>query len=713
MKLHNARIRNFKLLREIEFEFSTSHDRPLTVIRAENGSGKTSTLQALRWALYGSKGLDEPTVRLSPADWPDDDPCRISVEVTFTHTLVSAVGDRALTKETRFTLKREVVERPRGDDPNRGQERVSLYEIKDIGSDQIEGPEARLNEILPSEMLDIFFTNGDAALNFISAQLAETTKRDQVREAIRSLLGLELLEKVEKRIKTGQSAVNRKISRQASSRKLAEVSTELQDALDQKAEVQDAVGELHRQIERLNSKLSTVQRDLRRALEAGSYEQLAHQRETFGAQLKNAVEDDKELKKRHQELFEGELMSFGMLGPIFRKGYGLLDELNAKGVIPKAALPVLHERLDLEKCICGEDLSVGSQARRNVMELVEQQRVNDAVTDQLSSLYFCAKGDLEAWNTGEKDWHKSVAEVERDRIAAIERKESANRQLKSVEAKLDEINVEEIEFKRQNEKTLQSSIRKKNRQLDRSELKLRSLKKTVGELTRLQTDLRREDQKVAGLNAELTVLQDLDTVVGGALNEMQKTYLRRVSDRMNELFLDMIGADPSQGAIFQGARIAADYSIVVDTRDGRTLNPDHEVNGASQRALTFAFIWALTEVSGVVAPRVIDTPLGMMSGSVKQRVLSTVAAPAMENEIDRQVILFLTQSEIANTEDILDSRVGAVFTLTKTDDYPADLVNDPQADQPEIRSCLCSHRYYCNVCQRKSGDEFKLMLRPW
>ena len=711
MKLQNARIRNFKLLRNIDLEFSTSQNTPLTVIRAENGSGKTSTLQALRWVLYGTKGLDEPAVRLSPADWPDGDPCIISVEVNFSHTLVSTVDDRALTKETRFMLKREVVERPTGDLPNREQERISLYEIKDEGSDQIMGSEARLAQMLPIEMLDIFFTDGDAALTFISAQLAETTKRDQVKEAIRSLLGLGLLENLEKRIKTGQSVVNRKISRQASSGELATASTNLQDATDEKAEIEASVVDLHRQIENLNRKLSTVRRDLQRALEAGSYEQLAHQRETFDGQLKDAEEDDKQLKKRHQQLFENELLSWGLLDPIFRKGYEFLDELNARGVIPKAAVPVLQERLSLEKCICGEDLSEGSQARQNVVELVEQQQANDAVTEQLSSLYYQTKGALETWNTGETKWTELLAEVQRDRIAALERMEVAHRELQSVEAKLDEIDEEEIESKRQNEKFLQSSIRQKNRQLDRQELTLRSLDENIRDLTRRQTELRRVDEKVAGLNAELSVLQDLDAIVGGALNDMQETYLRRVSDRMNELFLDMVGADPSQGAIFQGARITPDYSIVVDTKDNRTLNPDHEVNGASQRALTFAFIWALTEVSGVVAPRVIDTPLGMMSGNVKRRVLSTVAAPAGEKEIDRQVVLFLTQSEIANTENILDDRVGAIVTLTKTDDYPADLMNDPQVNQPEIRLCTCNHRQYCAACQRKSSNEFKLKHR--
>ena len=40
MRLDSAHITNFKLLEDVEVRFSTDPDRPLTVIRAENGSGK-------------------------------------------------------------------------------------------------------------------------------------------------------------------------------------------------------------------------------------------------------------------------------------------------------------------------------------------------------------------------------------------------------------------------------------------------------------------------------------------------------------------------------------------------------------------------------------------------------------------------------------------------------------------------------------------------
>ena len=711
MKIEAARIRNFKLLREIDLSFSTDPQRPLTVIRAENGSGKTSTLQALRWALYGKDVLDEPLVRLSPADWPDDSICTISVEIDFVHTAVSKVDGETMTSATRYRLKREVCERPDGDRPNREQERVALFEKISAGAEPIDAEESRLAQMLPKEMIDIFFTDGDAAMTFISPQLSDNTKRDKVKEAIRSLLGLDLLERVEKRISAAQSAVNKQITKDTSSDQLAAITEEIEEETKEKEELTKTVTNLNEQIENIRRKLDTIERDLTRALKAGSYEQLAHQRENYQKQLSAAIEDEGKLRCEHQELFQKENLSWGLLEPVLQQGYDYLNSLHTKGVIPRASVPVLEERLDLEKCICGADLPKGSTAREKVCELIEQHRKNDGEVDYLSSLYYQSKTEMESWFSEDtKKWSDYSSKLQQERLAVKDRINIAHRELKSVEAKLDQINEEEIEQKHLQQKTLTSSFRKKDNDLSRAEVSLQTVDKKLKELNQKQEKLRQVDEKMAGLNAEKTTLNDLQQIVQGSLEEMRGTYLKRVGDRMNNLFLHMIGADPEQDAIFQGAHINSNYSIVVQTKDNRTLNPDYEVNGASQRALTFAFIWALTEVSGVVAPRVIDTPLGMMSGNVKRRVLEMVSMAAGE-DVDRQVVLFLTQSEISHTEDILDNQSGATFTLIKTDDYPADLVNDPKTQQSEIRFCSCTHREYCNQCQRTNYEDFHLSYR--
>ena len=710
MKFTSARIRNFKLLRSIDLEFAINSEKPLTVIRAENGSGKTSVLQAMRWALYGKNVLVDPSVRLSPADWPDAELCKISVEIDFFHINTSTVGGTTMLSKNSYMLKREVEEKPEGNQPNRGHERVSLYERTSAGSERIEFAESRLSQMLPKEMIDIFFTDGDAAMTFISPQISDKARRDKVKDAIRSLLGLELLECVAKRISAEQSNVNREISKKSTSNKLSKVSEEIEKVSKEKDQLSESVARLNEQIDDIQGKHTQVSRELYRALEVGSYENLGRQREQLKEQKRIACEEEEQLKRSHQELFYEESLTWALCGDSLTKGYDYLQSLHAKGDIPKTTIPVLEERLELEKCICGADLSEGSLERNNVVALIDEQRDKDSRVDYLSGLYYSAKGEIKKWqDPATKQWNKYVENLSQQRVTVQKRIENVHRELESVEAKLDQIDEEEIAEKRSNEVMYKSALLNKNIELDRTRVSLDNIEESLKELNREQNELSQLEGRLAGLTAKKTVLSDLEQVVVGALNEMQLEYRERVSERMNELFLNMVGADPEQGAIFQGAEIR-DYSIIVNTTDGRTLNPDHEVNGASQRALTFAFIWALTEVSGVVAPRVIDTPLGMMSGNVKHRVLDIVSQPANGN-VDRQVVLFLTQSEISHIEDILDERSGLTVTLIKTDDYPADLVNDPKASQSEVLLCRCTHREYCDQCQRTNHGNYQLIYR--
>jgi hypothetical protein len=163
--------------------------------------------------------------------------------------------------------------------------------------------------------------------------------------------------------------------------------------------------------------------------------------------------------------------------------------------------------------------------------------------------------------------------------------------------------------------------------------------------------------------------------------------------------------------VFTGVRIdSRRYQIIVDTQNGRTLDPKFEINGASQRALTLSFIWALTEVSRAVAPRIIDTPLGMVAGGVKTRMVDAITQPVVGGNPHYQVVLMLTRSEIAGIESLLDRRMGKWVTLSCSKDYPVDLRFDWGASAPEVRSCGCSHRRSCKLCARQydaqSGVEY-------
>src|SRR4051812_3360416 len=90
MRLLRAYFENFRLLRNLEIEFSTKPDRKLTVVRAANETGKTTILHALQWGLYGDDALpaEGDGFRLHPIDWPVAGNPRVPITVTMDFEII-------------------------------------------------------------------------------------------------------------------------------------------------------------------------------------------------------------------------------------------------------------------------------------------------------------------------------------------------------------------------------------------------------------------------------------------------------------------------------------------------------------------------------------------------------------------------------------------------------------------------------------------------
>ena len=722
MKLKSARIRNFKLLRDVLLDFSDDRNRPLTVIRAENGSGKTSTLVALRWALYGKDGLDDPAMRLSPTTWPDQSPCEVSVQMDFSHTLYNQIAGESVPTTTDYRLVRSAVETPEGNRPNRAEDRITLYRFTDAGLDKVDPPDLLVRQMLPVEMKDIFFTDGDAALNFISPGLSQSAKRDQVKDAIRALLGVGLLESAASHIAGAQRKYNAYVSKAAQSQQLTDIAERLLKSRAQLEDNQARLREVEHQVEELARRFEESDKRLQMALQAGDQVELARQRELARRQLLESRKSEAALKEQHRSVLQDELLSLAAMGARLTVGFDELVKLHDAGIIPSGSVPVLAERLEIGTCVCGTPLTPGTEARQHLEELIERQKTVDDRRKGLTELHNAARVDLQRAATAAPDWVARLSNLERTRLSNRKAAEAAAQQLQICEEKLARIDEARLIDARKERDAIQAALTAKQDER-------RDLQTAVDQQDRLVADLKpqydemvRRDAKLGEVNARLTVTEDMATVVHGALEDLEQVYLKQVSDRMNVMFLEMVGADPAgmsgdqgdhRSQVFRSAEITPRYQIIVNSSENRTLNPESELNGASKRALTFSFIWALTEVSQVTAPRIIDTPLGMMSGAVKKRVIELITAPSgATSDLEKQVVLFLTRDEIRGTEDVIDQRAGRVYTFTNSDQYPVDLVNDPGVDVAQILRCECSHRQFCRICARKNDALYDLTARP-
>lgn len=730
MKFKCAVIQNFKLLRNVALKFSTEPNRPLTIIRAENGCGKTSTLAALQWGLFGDRGLDVSarSVRLSPSHWPDDKQCEIKVSIDFSHTEYTEAGGQFIQLSSDYRIVRSVEETPNGNNFKRLNDCVELYELADDGAHRVNGPEVKIAEMLPIEMEDVFFTDSDKAMTFISSASTKRSHQHQVKEAIRSLLGLGVLESAKKHINKASSEFNKQVAKSSGSdaaeikiNEFEEKKKEKDDLKDQLDKIDDEIKNLTRLYEKADKKL------IEAVQEIGDPEKIASALNSKKSALKNALVNEDSLKKNHRDLLASESLSWGLLSPILKDGIDVLAKLADKGVIPATAIPVLQDRIDLKKCICGQDLSEGTEARKNVLSTMDTQRAIDDEKEALTALFHQAKMARQV-HEGRKNkmelWQDQYRTMQKNRIANTKSIESFNREIKELENKISKIDEQGVQDLKSDRDGIGASNLEKQNERSQLQVQYNNCEDHVDSLKKEYEEVIKAVNKNKSLSNRMDVTNDIATVIENTLRRLQNEYLQKVSARMNELFLSMVKADPeSAGGVFRGVEITENYDIRVNTADNRTLDPDHELNGASKRALTLSFIWALTDISGVIAPRVIDTPLGMMSGGVKRRVVEMISDPKQastgfkdmsipESSVSElQVVLFLTRQEILKIEDLLDSRAGKIQTYSNTDWYPNDLVNNPGVENPEILVCSCDHRQKCDVCGQKNDEEYSLVPR--
>lgn len=702
MKLLRARIENFRLLKEVDFDFATSSERNLTVIRAANESGKTTLLTALQWGLFGDDALPErgKDFRLSPLDASGGGKASLTITVEVDCEIPMRTGART------YRLIRFVTETVNGGEWSRGSTNVNLFHLTSSGAQKVDNAEAHIRPHLPKELREVFFTDGDRALSFIEGARGDQMKR--VEGAIRSLLGLGVIEEALGHVRKVSGDINQKVRKEAGSR------NELEAATRKLADLQSEIPELENQLRlakeaRLN--LEGLEQDadskLSEALRKGNRDELEKQRKAAILSRQSAEKDAIQAARDHANLFRSELLGKHLLSEPFRKAKLILDGLHSQGKIPNQTIPVLEDRLNQPTCICGESLDEndpnGQVRREHIEHLIEDSRNADEIQKKVTALFYSAQDLLKPVEG--RTWIDEYSDVFERRQRANSRKLEYGEAESEAEAKiaqLPDVDIQQLRTTRnqyrEQAKDAQSKEIRLSAQLDAKQREVKAAEQD-------REKLLQQDEKGMKFVAELEVAKDLQDIMTNALETMKTRELAQVSERMNAVFLDMIGADASQRSIITRAEITPEFRIVVFGRYEQQLDPSQDLNGASRRALTIAFILALTKVSEVEAPNVIDTPLGMTSGYVKTAILQLAAQQSS------QLVLFLTHDEIKGCEDILDKFAGQVLTLTNPAHYPKILVNDPGVNDTQVLLCACDHRSHCEICERREAIDVDLTSR--
>ncbi len=602
---------------------SAEDSRPIILIGGMNGGGKTTIMDAMRLALYGSRAQCSTRGNLSYGDFLN--------QCVSSHT--------PLNEKARIELAFQVAEdgnlldirivRYWERNPKDGKDTLGILVNDWADKNLLNTWDEYIENLLPLGISNLFLFDGEQV-----KELAEQeTPPVGVFDAIQSLLGLELAERLAADLDV---LVSRKRRDLASKSQLAAIE-EIETKLEQQ---QTELDEVANQLVRLKEKL-TIAIDR----EEQAFDKFVREGGKIAAQGKELEVESKSIQTRIEQqrqglrvLAEGYL-PLALIAPLLTqvRTQGSIELRHQQG---KAAIDMLLER------------------DRKLIDYLQQQQV---LTTQIADI----QAFLESENqriAGEIDlpapaWLDADPET-LDRLDNIlkydldrdkQKFTELQTQLVKLETELDFLDrqiaeaasPEEYTRLKEQEATarlLVSQLKadqivnnRRYQELDRTIAKTKQELATYTETNiKLKNDLHIIDS-VAKVKATLQVFKEKLTLkkINRLENEVTECfrYLLHKSELVHRVTID-----------------SSTFTLSLHDREGKLL-PKHRLSAGEKQLLAIALLWGLARVSGRQLPIAIDTPLGRLDSSHRTNLIERYFPAASE-----QVILLSTDTEIAESE---------------------------------------------------------------
>lgn len=695
---------NFAIYPRAQFAFSVDPKRPLTVIRGENESGKTTLMRAFLWALFGGEALQGAQVAkfLRPAWVPNNEAIATKVKLSFRKTNKDGLS-------VSFNLVRSLTTVDASSAHVAG-EHVTLARQEPDGSFRplTEAALDTLHAIIRPEMKDFYFMDGEKAMDFVGG--AEGNHSDQlmrrmIGKSIRALLSLDELRRAAERVDKQKNEYFKEIAAATKGSAGVNLSLELK-------RVEAAIDGLKGELPKIKVLFEAAAETHRQADEKFSdrIEKMESSNKKAGELKRHRDDRDRLILQRQQLLHQladrtpGADLAAAMIGKSLKEIIDRLEPMKETGHIPPADLQVIPRLLKRAKCLCGTKLVDGSTEVLELGRLLEAARKVESGARFLDAVLAAANFHTRAGSAAIRSDAVSVARKE---LADLDPRVSAL----CVAIKLLEEAISEEsgdagtvgEFRKdvQAKLALRDALQEKFSRLSVDLEKLENERRSIQEQVRLAGS---RNSQVCALRASARAADLVHAVLKSAYEHVERDQVADVSKSMTGLFSEMVGK--GDDALFSDVGLRSisqktglpEYELFARFREGD--KPLSMINGASRRALSVAFVLALAEQTGSRVPLVSDSLLHSTSGAVRSRLVEFISTG------DRvgQPIMFGTRADFSAPEvrSVLAKYGGVTYTLTAQSHVGKDVLTaDPQrAQSNQVSVCKCGPASFCRVCER-------------
>ncbi|MBF2021363.1 MAG: DNA sulfur modification protein DndD [Hydrococcus sp. C42_A2020_068] len=597
--------------------------RPIILFGGMNGGGKTTLMDAIRLALYGQRAH-----------------CSTRGNLGYSEFLTQAVNNQASSiEQTRIELafehiindqwKEFRIVRSWTKNPKDGKDNLGILDTDWPDPALANTWDEYIETILPLGISNLFLFDGEQV-----KELAEQeTPPQAVIEAIQSLLGLELAERLSIDLDILASRKRKALASASQLSNLEEIEARLKQYNQEKELAQAALGTLQQQLKEAQKNYQEAADKFR--TEGG---RIAAQRSQLESKLDELA---KATDNQRQEMCDlaSDLLPLGLVTPLLKRAK-LQAETEAKILQAKVARDVIQQRDDrlLEYL---DKLSLTSKQLEKIkLFLQEENRSLNQELDLNKEPWLCIDEEgiklLENLLEHQLSMQIDLASKQIERLKQLEEElDSTERQLAVAASPEDYQKLDQLVKEAQKELIkCQAAYEAGKHKYEEAIKAIDKIKKELEKYSEQAIDRANDEhiiksvakvQKTLQLFRERLTLKKLNKLEGEVTECFR--YLLHKSDLVHRVAID-----------------TNNFSLSLYDLQGLPV-PKHRLSAGEKQLLAIAFLWGLARVSGRNLPVAIDTPLGRLDSSHRSNLVERYFPTA-----SHQVILLSTDTEIGKVE---------------------------------------------------------------
>jgi DNA sulfur modification protein DndD len=656
MILEKLIIDNFRqYLGRQEVVFASGRTRNVTLIHGETGFGKTCFINSLLWGFYGADGLtgDLPkpeniipdSIRENCAD-PNS--AVSSVRIVFKHS------DQSYDLTRSITLAEE-----RASEGERTKVELAIRRA-DGQSFISEGREAQkiIDQILPRDLRELVFFNGEN-IN----ELAMDKNAAKVREAVRGIMGLQLLDQTLEDLKS--SGVRGKLTKELSENTDQETSAliENQNILEQKLEAKRKELATCRENQAACAEaLAAINNRLDANREA---HQLQQRRTVLKAELGGLEKSLQDLEKRLSEMLANDGYTL-FCEDLLVKGKAITHRLRAEGRIPARVMnDFIHDLLKAQVCICGTHMPEGGELWKKVEE--QLTKAGDPEFNRAVGELDKAIGVIESSIPRTRE---NLGRLVADRSAVVNRIAKVRDELEEIKEQLgskDDEEVHKLESARENKEIERNQLLidegSLSTQITNLETALRTLSSQIQSKQQMRVEAQRAQRRLERLSQVISLLEEILRLESEELRielgrEIERIY-RSISLHDYKLQLtDQFTLRLTKLTPTDGGQVTVDVATSTGQRQIMSLVFIASLVALAKRRNEIPTI--LRDLQGGDYPLVMDSPFGAINEEYRANVSRHIP------ELAPQTIILVSSSQYSGDVERelgASNRVGRRYVL--------------------------------------------------